>query len=220
MLMSSSGPGAPLGSLLLPIARWISAEDPVDWLVSNPAGKSEPVATFRDARKTLALLDLSPLKLSPGLEQVGAVTVRVGPVDWLNRHSRDVTSAIDFSHAECLDLIERGGTPSFFEDVSDGVVFVLSVIGLPHWSVMPSLPVRRLSLLSLLRKATFASDLARFALRLWFWGIPTVFLCPAGHCYFPDSFSGLRGLQCSRLGSVEVWRTAHFDWEPLCFTFS
>ena len=218
--MSSSEHVVPLVSLLLPIARWISAEDPVDWLVSSPVGKSAPVATFRDARKTLALLDLSPLRLPSGVEQAGSVTIRVGPDDWLCRHSRDVNSAIDFSHAECLDLIESGGIPSFFEDVSAGVVFVLSTTGLPNWSEMPPLPVRRQSLLSLLRKATFASDLVRFALRLWFWGIPTALLCPAGHSYFPASFSGLRGLQCSRLGAVDVWRTANFDWEPLCFTFS
>ncbi|CAE7871297.1 hypothetical protein AK812_SmicGene3911 [Symbiodinium microadriaticum] len=205
---------------LLAVARWIMTEDPVDWLVPNPVDRHAPVATFRDARQTLAHLDLSPLRFPSGDEWDRPFAIRVGPGDWLSRHSRDMASSIDFSHEECLDLIGCGAVPSFFEDVSEGVVFILSTLGLPHWSEMPVLPVRRRSILAQLQKATFASDLVRFALRLWLWGVPTAFLCPAGYSCFPESFSGLSGLACSRLGDAEVWRSANFDWEPFCFTLS
>ena len=218
--MSTSEQDLPSGQLLLSIARWVATEDPVDWLVPSPADRPAPVATFRDAQWTLSRLDFAPLRVPSGGAQAGSVIVRVGPSDWLRRHPQDSTSSIDFSHSECLDLIESGGLPSFFEDVSDGVAFILSTVGLLHWSEMPVLPVRRKTLLAQLRKATFASDLVRFAIRLWLWGIPAALLCPAGYSYLPEPLSGLHGLTCSRLGDTDVWRTAEVDWDPFCFSFS
>ena len=206
---------------LLDVARWLTLEDPVDWLVSEPACPQVQICTFRDARQVLPILDVSGISTdtTTHVSTNVPVYIRVGPGAWLKRHSKDLDATVDFSHQECLDTFAAGRTPSFFEDLSDGVVFVLSVVGLQHWADPPSPPVRRKPFLSQLARATLASDLLRFALRLWLRRIPAVFLCPAGLDFVPEPLSALPGLISSRLGEVVVWRPSSFDWEPLSFTF-
>ena len=206
---------------LLAVALWLATEDPVDWLVSEPTGPPAQLCTFRDARRVLSVLDVSSIRLdtTPHVPKEVLVYLRVGPGDWLARHSKDLDATIDFSHRECLDTFAAGGTPSFFEDLSEGVVFVISVVGLETWIKAPSHPVKRKSFLSLLASATLASDLLRFALRLWLRSIPTAFLCPAGLDFVPEPLLALPGLVSSRLGEVNVWRSSNFDWEPVSFTF-
>ena len=190
------------------VARWLSSEDRVDWLVPRPEGPQTSVCTFRDARQLLPLLDVSGVRIPVGHQPEVPVYVRVGSHEWISRHSKDFPSAVDFSHQECLDTFEAGGSPSFFEDISKGVVFVLSIVGLPTWTGMPSLPTKRRSLISQLAKASLASDLLRLALRLWPQGVPTAFLCPAGLDFVPASLTAIPGLTCSRLGDVLVWRSS------------
>ena len=204
---------------LLEVARWLASEDPVDWLVSEPASPRVQICTFRDARQVLPLLDVSRLSIIVQKPQEVSAYLRVGPGDWLARHSRDFDANIDFSHQECLDAFASGKTPSFFEDLSDGVVFVLSVVGLRSWVDPPSPPAKRKPFLSQLAKATLASDLLRFALRLWLRSVPTALLCPAGLDFVPEPLVALPGLVSSRLGEVVVWRSSNFDWEPISFTF-
>ncbi|CAE7947671.1 unnamed protein product [Symbiodinium sp. KB8] len=219
-LSSMAAEGTLSSCHLLEVASRIAEENPVDWLVPAPTARVTSICTFRDAHQALHWLDVSRLQVTVGDGQDQPVFVRVGPSAWLQRHQSDLGSCIDFSHQECLDSLEHGAKPSFFDDVTEGVAFVLSLVGLPGWIDSPPLPVKRRILLSQLAKATFASDLLRFALRLWLAGTPTALICPAGLDLVPKPVSGLVGLTCSRLGDVEVWRSLAFDWEPLCFTFS
>ena len=217
----SHDPGKDRAStLLLQVARRTSEEDPVDWLVVSPSNAEAPICTFRDARQLLGDIDVSQICLGSCTQPLAPTFIRVGPSVWLARNPHTTNSEIDFSHQECLDSLSSGAAPSFFEDLSDGVVFVLSTIGLPTWANRPQPPVKRKPLFAQLSQASFASDLIRFALRLWIKGVPAALLCPAGLDFAPRLFSALPGVVSSRLGDQIVWRTSDFDWEPVCFTFS
>ena len=214
------GEGNEFHSLCQQAARWIQASDLVEWLVPQPLLRAPATCTFRDAEHDLPLLDLSVIQVGASASLSALTCIRVGPSAWIGRN-RDVPfSTIDFTHEECLEAFAGGGQPSFLEDVSDDVFFILSVVGLPSWRDLPCLPVRAKAFRSRSAQASLAGDLLRFALRLWLSDVPTAFLCPSGLDFVPSPLQALSGLAMTRLGDLELWHSSACDWEPLCFTFS
>ena len=164
---------------LRPFADWICQADLVEWLVPTPTTVVPALCTFRDSLTSLSLLDTTAaLCVEPAVGEED-ITVIVAPAAWTAcGGSAFWRRAIHYTHEECLQSLEAGALPTFFEGPFDGTRFVLSTWTLPSLaSNWPStLPEKRFQ--QHVTAASFAGDLVRFFVRLLASGTPAVLIVP------------------------------------------
>ena len=164
---------------LRPFADWICQADLVEWLVPAP-NTIVPSSLYLQGQ-----LDFPQLARyhDGSLCRAGPLVRRTSLCLWLPLAWESCGSsafwrrAVHYTHEECLQSLEAGALPTFFEGPFDETRFVLSTWTLPSLaSTWPStLPEKRFQ--QHVTAASFAGDLVRFFVRLLALGTAGSFDC-------------------------------------------
>ena len=168
---------SPFEAFLGQAALWVMHANFVDWLVPTPEGRPNPPPAFRHCAASLALLDLTGVRIPvPQAWSQEHALVCVGQWPPKCLEGGDRLSPLVFPHDESLLRISEGKDLEFFCSDPNECGFFLTTCGLPCPDVAPddylphfedSLPALRLS-----------GDIVRFALKLWCSGVRTCLQTP------------------------------------------
>ena len=193
-----SGYPSPARERLEVCADWLRQADLVEWLVPDPKSAQQPVYTFKDSLDSLAMLDVSQVRLPSQPSAHNCTVIVVAPGSW--GHRADATfwkSALLFSHEECLEGLREGHLPSFFDGPFQDVCFILVACGLPSRADRWPSHLNEQRFQSALTAACFQGDLLRFFIRLSGLGVPSAFV--AATC----------GIGLQAVSSMPQVRTGH-----------
>ena len=198
---------------MLPILEWIAGTDIAEWLVPSPDHLESSLKTFKDCELILSLLEVCDIPLpAPVAESIPPAYILVGPSQWGKDSRLDYPNSIVYDWEECLQTLQEGRSPSFFDGPFDEVAFIVC---LSQWSGFGHIPhpnVNARTHQRLLASETFGGDLLRFTIRLWTLGVPAMLLFPPSLLSAVTPLPEIRRLEKGNRAGLCFLRTQGHPW--------